>query len=238
MSAATEIAEREAAEAEAEHPDSEEAAEAADAEQEPEPEPEPEDHGPSERDLAKMGEKVDNEDTRHQRRLAEILGADFEHYKECPLCQVAGWVLPYPPGAVEPLQRAAIMAALGDPPAAELKFAPEAAMCPVCDGHGETLTHSKNSLHMTKVCDPCMGKGWMNKLELTTWTTQQGERERTAHLLANGPTLVPPVGGVAAEKYPDHAVPFIPAPGQADQWGRPAGHPMWGSPNRADGSAI
>lgn len=238
MSTPLEIANREADEAELENPDGEEAAEAADAEQEVEVEPEPEDQGPSEASLRRMTEKVDNEDTRHKKRLQEILGADFEMYKECPLCQVAGWVLPYPPGAVEPLQRAAIMAALGDPPAAELKFAPEATMCPVCDGHGETLTHSKNSLHMTKICEPCGGKGWMNNLEVTTYTNQRMERERTASLLANGPTLSVAPGQTKAEPYPDHAVPFIPAPGTPDQWNRPSGHPMWGSPNRADGTPI
>lgn len=212
-------------------PDGEEAEEA-------EQEQEQQDAAPSESDLRKIGEKVDREDTRHQGRLREILGSDFDMYKECPLCQVAGWVLPYPPGVVEPLQRAAIMAAIGDPATPELRPAPEATMCPVCEGYGETLTHSKNPLHMTKLCEPCGGKGWMNNLELTTYSNQRMERERTASLLANGPTLVPPVGGVKVEPYPDHAVPFIPAPGTPDQWNRPSGHPMWGSPNRADGSAI
>lgn len=206
--------------------------------EEPEPEPEPEDPGLSERDLAKIGQKVDNEDNRHRNALVKILGADFEMYKECPLCQVAGWVLPYPPGAVEPLQRAAIMAAIGDPATPELQDAPEATVCPVCAGYGETRTGSKNPLHMTKLCEPCGGKGWMNNLELTTYSNQRMERERTASLLANGPTLSVLPGQVKTEPYPDHAVPFIPAPGTPDNWGRPSGHPMWGSPNRADGSAI
>lgn len=238
MSTPLEIANREADEAELENPDGEEAAEAADAEQETEPEPETETAAFTERDLAKMQEKIDNEDTRHKKRLAEVLGDQFEHYKECPLCQVAGFVLPYPPGAVEPLQRAAILAAMGDDPLPELKQAPEAKPCPVCDAQGETLTGSKNSLHRTKLCQPCDGKGWMDGLQYTTWQTQQAERDRQANLTAQGPQLSA-VAPIQPQPYPDFGVPFVPLPdGVPDQYKRPAGHPNWGWTTRADGSAI
>lgn len=238
MSTPLEIANREADEAELENPDGEEAAEAADAEQETEQEPEPESQGPTESDIRKVGEKIDREDTRHKGRLREILGADFEMYRECPLCQVAGFVLPYPPGAVEPLQRAAVMAALGDQPTAELKPTPGAVMCPVCDGHGETANPSRSPDHMITACTPCTSKGWMNSSEQMAYENQRMERERSAALVAHGPRLSA-AAPIQAEPYPDYGVPFVPLPeGVPDQYKRPAGHPMWGSPNRADGTPI
>lgn len=238
MSSIVERANAEADLAEAENPDDPYDEEAHEGDVEPEESDESAQAGPTESDIRKMGEKIDREDTRHTARLREILGEQFDLYKECPLCQIAGHVLPYPPGAVEPLQRAAIAAAMGEELPPELLEAPEATMCPVCAGWGETKTKSKNPLHLTKICSPCDGKGWMNTLEWSSYDNQRMERERTASLLANGPTLSVLPGQVKTEPYPDHAVPFIPAPGTPDNWGRPSGHPMWGSPNRADGSAI
>jgi len=62
--------------------------EPADPEPEPEPEPEQVAAGPTEADLRKF----EAENARHERTLAKIVGADFEHFEPCGVCGGVGHV--------------------------------------------------------------------------------------------------------------------------------------------------
>src|SRR5258706_15969541 len=113
MSVATDIAEREAAVAEAE-PEPEET--------EPEQEPEPDDEQESEAVAPALSEKqiearmraMDRESDRHRENVSKIMGDDFAAWLDCPLCPIPGYV-PQPDGSpVDPLQRAAVLAAMGE----------------------------------------------------------------------------------------------------------------------------
>jgi hypothetical protein len=93
---------------------------------------------------------------------------------------------------------------------------PIAKTCDVCDGLGETTTGSKVLQHRTRGCPKCMGMGWVDHTAEATW---QG-----AQALRNPPTPAAP------------AVPLYVAPPNgtpdADEWGRPRGHWLYGKDPR------
>jgi hypothetical protein len=101
---------------------------------EPEPgEPEPEEPEPEEPQAraptAKELRAFETENTRHEKRLGEIMGDDFAHFEACATCGGVGFT----PRAPEEL----------------LAFvqAPGVAECPACEGEGGTP------------CPTCAGKG-------------------------------------------------------------------------------
>ena len=64
--------------------------------------------------IQEMEKALEREATRHSNALSKALGEHWVDFVECPLCQVAGYAMPYGPGEVEPEQRAAIAHLLGE----------------------------------------------------------------------------------------------------------------------------
>jgi len=138
---------------------------------EPEPEPTPDEPGPppspapppvSERDVEAIGKKIDRAAANLEKSLRAALGDDLDAYLPCPLCVIPGHVIPYQGGPVDPDQRAAVMAALGEPEA-QLKQDEEAEMCERCGGWGKLLTGAKDPTYQTRACPNCAGQGWRQK---------------------------------------------------------------------------
>lgn len=164
MSAATEIANAEADAVEAELGPDEELDPDGEQESEPEVEPEPEDEASILRRIKDVNDKVDREDERHVKRYREIFGDDFDAtYKECPLCQLAGWAFPYEGQMLED-QRAAVGVVLGDAPKLEYKEAPFSQTCDMCDGLGNVLSGARTQHGELVVCRKCNGSGWIEKV--------------------------------------------------------------------------
>lgn len=134
---------------------------------EPEPVPEPEDDDDpqavspalSERQIEARMRAMDRESDRHKTNVAKIMGDDFAGWLECPLCPVPGYV-PMPDGSpVDPLQRAAVLTAMGEEPEPELRTDPNKVVCEVCDGWGEVLTGGKTPTNAKGLCPGCQGAG-------------------------------------------------------------------------------
>lgn len=190
-----------------------EEAEAAEAEETPavEPEPEPQMEPPA--DMAKVMQKLDRENDRHAREVEKIMAGDFAIVAECPLCIQGprGFVFPLPtlPPEAQDAIRAGVNMYVGSPiPEPEsLKEAGDMHACNGCDGWGVVRSGSKNPNHVIEQCNVCRGNGW----KLKEYTP-------------------PPLAPVAPlPSYPGADAAFIAIPqGQADGYGRPAGHPHWG----------
>lgn len=197
---------------------------------EPEPEPEPTQRALSERDIERINKRIDSAAAANEKRLRDILGADFEVYAPCPLCAIPGFA--YRAGTLEyePLHRAAIMAALGDEPEIQYRADPQSQACPACDGEGEVLTGSKRPVNRTKQCMPCGGTGWVTKLEPEMAHTNAGGVVYNPQF-GNSVLNVPPTTLDNGNPYPGYGIAFIPVPnGAPDGFNRPAGHPHYGMP--------
>lgn len=206
MSAATEIANAEADAVEAELGPDEELEPDGEQEAEPEPEVEVEDEASILRRIKDINEKVDREDERHAKRYREIMGDDFDQtYKECPLCQLAGWAFPYEGQMLED-QRAAVAIVLGEGAPQEYKEAPFSQTCDMCDGLGNVLSGAKTDHGRLVVCRKCNGSGWIEKI---------GPIPTPALAAVPPPSALPPVQvGDPTAVY--------------DQWGRDTSHKHFG----------
>lgn len=206
MSAATEIANAEADAVEAELGPDEEREPDGEQETEPEPEPEPEDEASILRRIKDINEKVDREDERHVKRYREIMGDDFDQtYKECPLCQLAGWAFPYEGQMLED-QRAAVSIVLGEGGGTDYQHAPWAETCITCQGNGEVLSGSNTQGGRLIVCRECNGQGW---------------KEKIPPLPTPALAAVPPPSALPPVQVGDPNATF-------DQWGREPSHPHFG----------
>lgn len=205
MSRITELANAEADEAEAED---EETPEPLEGDEPTETGDRPAEPGePStEAQIRQLGKRLDAEEERHRKRLAELLGEQFDHYLVCPLCQVSGYVLPYEPGQIEQAQRAAIAAAAGEGAPAAYVASPDHEGCPRCDAKGLLLTGSQVPDQVTKLCDLCDGSGYV------THALAESQREPIAVGNGNGAAQAPAL---------DLSQP-------RDAWGRAFGHPHYG----------
>lgn len=134
---------------------------------EPEPELEPSPPPPSpapppmsERDAEQGAKKLEAEAARHEKRVREIMGEDFDALLPCPACFTPGYVLP--PGTVEyePEQQAALLALAGVAEGPQLKQDPDAVMCEACDGLGFRATGSRREGYTEQMCATCNGNGW------------------------------------------------------------------------------
>jgi hypothetical protein len=112
---------------------------------EPQPEPEPQPAPMGEKELAALGKKIDAENERHEKRLRELYGEQFEEMRGCPLCLTEGFMFPMPLEARDPAQVEAVHAALGELDAPELQEADWLELCPKCDGWGKVKTPAKNA---------------------------------------------------------------------------------------------
>jgi len=208
MSTITERAEAEAEAAEAEFPDEE----TQEAEEETVESPEPDTETPpavlSEKQLEARMRKLDAENSRHATRVRDLLGEDAALIESCPCCHIPGFVFPfteYQPD--EETRKAATLAYFG---AAAPQYAQHAALreCETCLGYGDVRTGSRRNGAETIPCEPCGGKGYMDR---RVEQAQQSVR-----------TDFP---GVPALGYPG-----VGPQGKRDAYGRPDGHPRFGLP--------
>jgi hypothetical protein len=235
MSRITELAEEEAARVEAEAnetPDTELAQEPEQPVEDAPPAPSPPVSGPGSKNFDR---DLDKEDTRHLEALKRLFGDAWADFNTCPLCQVAGYAMQYPPGEVPIEQRLAVMHVLGDRDERNLELAPsdEAQPCPICKGQGRLKTGSLNPEHATKECSACSEKGYVNNLE-------QGQI--AARLQASAPPPPPPTPiwqAQTAAQPPAFSAPngWTPAPGANgnDSYGRWPGHERYGIDPAANG---
>jgi hypothetical protein len=168
-------------------------------------------------DFEKMFSTLEREAERHAKRVADVMGAELEQVKPCPLCHPAipGFVAPVPPGSVDPMMRSLVLAALGDDPEPDYLTATDVERCGTCDGLGRLVTGSRVPDQRTKLCATCNGSGFAVK----------------PYTPAPVATLPPPV-------FPGAAVDYLPVPGgMVDSWGRPSGHPHWGLDPSSVGAA-
>jgi hypothetical protein len=183
---------------------------------EPEPEPEPDDQPApepapqpapmGEKELAALGKKIDAENERHEKRLRELYGEQFEAMRDCPLCLTEGFMFPLPLEARDPAQVEAVRAALGELTAPDLQDADWLELCPKCDGWGKVKTPAKNAENAEVNCRECASRGYREKVEpAIAWT----------------PPAPPPTYGNGAPFAP-------PVYGEVDQWNRPSTHPHFG----------
>src|SRR5437660_12812945 len=95
-----ELADAEAGKAEAEQPDEEEAEgeEETPPEGEPEPEPTPEPQATAVRPLSEKQQRqgFEREANRHEKKLRELIGSDFDTLAPCSHCFGLGFALPEP----------------------------------------------------------------------------------------------------------------------------------------------
>lgn len=149
---------------------------------------------------------------------------------ECPLCPVPGFVLDVPPPDPDPNQVGVVLAYLGVERPPEYKPSPNYGPCPACDGEGFVATSSKRAGYTDVECADCMGRGYVDRRQ---------EREMQGLHSPEGQIVTPPTGFVlptinthpAAASITQGGYEFVPIPGGApDQFGRLAGHPLWGSP--------
>jgi hypothetical protein len=189
-------------------PDENEQAE--EEEQTPEPEPEPEPAAPeglteqeTEREFKKL-EKLAQTYLTKAIAIADRIGMP---YQICPLDSFPGLAIPRQAHEVTSDVEGAVLALIGKSAAPDFKTSQQYERCAECDGWGEVLTGAQKDISRTAICNPCGGKGFKSVIVVPQAP------------LANG-----------SNTYPGGEVPFTPLPqGIPDAWGRPAGHPHWGS---------
>jgi hypothetical protein len=180
MSTVKELADAEAARAEAENPEEEEGAEEEEALPETQSEPEPGPVGPTEDQMRAL----DREDKRHEKALAQLMGADFSYFARCGSCDGLGYFMP--------------------PPPAELKFKPhpDTWKCETCDGMGDVLSGAVGR-NQTLQCPDCGGQGYKSRrateplpvpspVPASPPVANGADDPRVAQLRAEGFTVVPP----------------------------------------------
>jgi hypothetical protein len=160
----------------------------------------------SERDVEEVNKKLAQTEVRYRKRVLELLGADAEGIRECPLCWRPGFIPPEGMPWPDAERRAAIEDVLGIHAEADYPDSPDAQRCEQCDGYGRTKTGSRAEGQITKPCGKCNGTGWTAKF---AQPASFGEAVATVEpfAAANGP------GGLPTIK---------------DAWGRPQGHPHFG----------
>lgn len=238
MSAATEIAEREAAAAEAENPDAE-PAEPIEGDPDPEPEPEPDPTEPSSQTVVEDYEKkMKSEATRHENALAKLHPDTWDKFAMCPLCIGEGFLEPIKPGEQPEELWEAITVMAGRFSTNELESAPFAEVCETCKGKGMVLTGAQNETNYALPCRTCAGYGWLDVGPFAPGVQLPPNRKQAP---PQPVTLaaVPQYPNAPVEPYPDSAIEFVPfAGGVNDPYGRPAGHPRWGMPTDANGRQL
>ena len=115
-----------------------------------------------EKELDRAFEKVRREHDRHENRVREIVGADFDAMAPCPLCShfATGYIgLVELPDSAIPVLRAM----LGMPDLSNLEDAADARKCPSCNGKGLVKTGSDVPGYESKQCASCVGTGWLGE---------------------------------------------------------------------------
>lgn len=119
----------------------------------------------SERELEKRFGKLDSENTRHRKRLGEILEEDALHIVPCPVCmeQFHGWIFDPAHIPLEEGQRERTMQLLNLADFEDIPQASWAQKCGTCNGHGRVKTGSRAEGREVTTCLDCEGAGWHNR---------------------------------------------------------------------------
>lgn len=109
---------------------------------------EPADEPSSNVSMEKALKQMERENERHAKRVAEIMGADFELVHVCEACAgfAAGFTLEAPDTAPELLHGEMFE------------------RCVKCNGWGAVLTGSVNDIGRTTTCQNCTGQGYVTKV--------------------------------------------------------------------------
>ena len=144
---------------------------------EPEPEPDepdaeadgdPEAAVQSQRELEKRSQRLDGENTRHAKRVGEIMADAAADLIPCPVCMdgIAGWIYPPEVSQLSPEAVARVRTVIGLPDYTTYRPASFAAECPDCGGLGEVITGSHVPGYETATCERCSKQGWVRTSEL------------------------------------------------------------------------
>lgn len=175
-----------------------------------------------------IGHALDLEAERHKDAVAEILGPDMGDLVPCPLCVTPGFVLVSPPPDFDPMQRAAVMMAMGEDAPEVLKRHPDLYRCAKCDGWGDLDSGSRRDVTKRQQCPDCMGKGFRSHAEDKALETAQAPQPGLTAVppLPQAPPMQPtPDSGLITQG--GHTFRVVPG-GSPDPSGRLAGHPLWG----------
>ena len=141
----------------------------------------------SEKALAERDKKLDAENSRHAKRVGEIMDEAAVDLIPCPVCMdgIAGWV--YSP-EVQQLSDEAVLRLrqlIGLSGLEGIKQATYATRCPDCDGHGEVTTGSRVHGYETTTCERCKKAGWIRVGSAPT----NGHVEIEPEQVVTGPTV-------------------------------------------------
>lgn len=239
MSATDVDLELEESEEEPENPDAEPEGEEGPADLsdlEPAPPFDPDPDGPmSEKQLDAVHDKIERETARHDKRLVEIMGEDFELTSPCPCCQIPGRVFPFQEFDAMDLERKNRVLSYFHENPDELLADQTTIRCERCAGWGYLRTGSRNGENARKLCDDCTGKGYITKpipIPQPDYTyTPQGVYPSPLNGSGGGqPSWTAPV-----EPAPPSGWTPEPHKGGNDGWGRWPGHARYGIDPNAPG---
>lgn len=168
---------------------------------EPQPAPEPEPDEPdadaadaaeaavlSQRELEKRSQRLDGENTRHAKRVGEIMGDDAAaDLIPCPVCMdgIAGWIYPPEVAQLSPEAIARVRTVIGLPDFTTYRAANFGHECPECGGLGNVTTGSHVPGYEAATCERCKGQGWVRTNELVSVAGEVPHPEPTV----TGPTV-------------------------------------------------
>jgi hypothetical protein len=141
----------------------------------------------SEKALAERDKKLDAENSRHAKRVGEIMDEAAVDLIPCPVCMdgIAGWV--YSPEAQQLSDEAVLRLRqlIGLSGLEGIKPATFATKCPDCDGLGEVTTGSRVPGYETATCERCGKQGWIK----VGSTPTNGHVEIEPEQVVTGPTV-------------------------------------------------
>lgn len=166
----------------------------------------------TEKEIERNHKALEKNATRHVKRVAEVLGDDFEMLQPCPRC----WPLApgfYWPPDVAPVTAElaiAVRASIGEEVLPEYQQDTHRTACASCGGWGRVRTGSKVSQQDALACLDCAGKGWVGDTKVATGgVPRNGE-------------VAPPF------PLPLEQLEEAEAVEEADPWGTPVGAPYYG----------
>lgn len=168
---------------------------------------------PSEREMERRFDQLSREETRHAKRVAEIMGDDFDHLIPSPLDWTPGYLWNPELVPVADEARAATLALLGIAGPDEFRDDPEKERCGTCDGRGMLRTGSLVAGQDALPCSRCRGQGWQAIVQPVAAVVTMPGTTQTA--------------GTATYSNTE-AAPAVQPMLHPDPWGRPQGHPHYG----------
>lgn len=165
----------------------------------------------SEREWEKRSQKLDGENVRHAKRVADILEDGAGDLIPCPVCMdgIAGWIYPPEVSQLSPEAIARVRTVIGLPDYTTYRPAAFAHECPDCGGLGEVITGSHVPGKEVTTCETCKKSGWVRTTapkgvatidtgtgEIVTGPTVYVDDEPDAevlHLRERGYTVIPPM---------------------------------------------